>query len=116
MVEDVEKLTKTMGHLRTVTIVHSFLLICTISISIITSSIRKANGNTTTASTTLTINTAEDVIPAKIKERGYFTASEYAIWTHQSIDTVYKKAASGEIAGKRQKNGRWMIPLKNKQL
>jgi hypothetical protein len=67
-------------------------------------------------SATLTLNTAktgnisittETVIT---KDPNYYTASEYARHTGQSLETIYRKANSGKIQGASKFENRWVIP------
>jgi hypothetical protein len=44
------------------------------------------------------------------KDPNYYTASEYARHTGQSLETIYRKANAGKINGAYKFENRWVIP------
>jgi hypothetical protein len=68
------------------------------------------------ATATLTHNTAKtgdiSINTEKIitKDPNFYTASEYARHTGQSLETIYRKANAGKIQGAYKHGSRWVIP------
>ena len=71
-----------------------------------------ASGGTVTATggaVTSTISVGEDSV-ADARQRGYFTAKEYADFQGVSLETVYRRIDAGVIPEARKVNHRWQLP------
>ena len=69
-------------------------------------------GSTVTAtggSVSSTISVGEDSV-ADARQRGYFTAKEYADFKGVSLETVYRRIEAGVIPEAQKVNHRWQLP------
>lgn len=116
MRDRIKRLNKDLTRYKAITLVNSIML----SLLLVWSFIKPTTGDTVTATggnvdsvISVSSDTPETVyrneVISRAKNRGYFTASEYATFEGVDKETIYRRLNAGIITGAQKVGGRWRI-------